>query len=165
MPEFSVNPARLDPYPNSKFLVKFDGKTPVPGIFRVSALKRTTAPIEHRTGSQPSDDHLAPGLTSWEPIVLERGRTHDTAFEDWADLVWSDAGGISLAKFRKDIRIELLDEQGTTVMAFNVHRAWPSEYVALSQLDADAVGTAVESLTLQHEGFTRDLGVREPKET
>jgi phage tail-like protein len=165
MPEFSVNPTRVDPYPNSKFVVKFDGKTPVPGIFRVSALKRTTAAIEHRTGSEPSDDHLAPGLTSWEPIVLERGRTHDTAFEDWANLVWSDTGTISLAKFRKDIRIELLDEQGTTVMAFNVRRAWPSEYVALGQLDADSVTTAVETLTLEHEGFVRDLGVKEPKET
>jgi len=97
--------------------------------------------------------------------VLERGRTHDTAFEDWANLVWSDTGTISLAKFRKDIRIELLDEQGTTVMAFNVRRAWPSEYVALGQLDADSVTTAVETLTLQHEGFVRDLGVKEPKET
>ena len=165
MPEFSVNPARVDPYPNSKFVVKFDGKTPVPGIFRVGPLKRTTAPIAHRTGTEQSEDHLAPGLTSWEPIVIERGRTHDTAFEDWANLVLNDAGTISLAKFRKDIRIELLDEQGTPVMAFTVHRAWPSEYVALGQLDADDVTSAVETLTLQHEGFTRDLGVKEPKET
>ena len=165
MAEFSVNPARVDPYANSKFLVKFDGKTPVPGIFRVSALKRTTAAIGHRTGSEHSEDHLVPGLTSWEPIVLERGRTHDTAFEDWANLVWSDAGTMSLAKFRKDIRLELLDEQGTTVMAFTIHRAWPSEYVALGQLDADDVSTAVETLTLQHEGFTRDTAVMEPKET
>jgi phage tail-like protein len=165
MAEFSVNPARVDPYPNSKFVVKFDGKTPVPGIFRVSALKRTTAAIGHRTGSEHSEDHLAPGLTSWEPIVLERGRAHDTAFEDWANLVWNESGAMSLATFRKDIRIELLDEQGTVVMAFNIRRAWPSEYVALGPLDADDVSTAVETLTLQHEGFTRDLGVKEPKET
>jgi phage tail-like protein len=165
MAEFSVNPQRVDPYPNSKFLVKFDGKTPVPGIFRVSALKRVTAPIAHRTGAEQSEDHLAPGLTAWEPIVLERGRTHDSSFEDWANLVWDQSGKMSLKNFRKDIRIELLDEQGTTVMAFNVRRAWPSEYVALGPLDSDAATTAVETLTLQHEGIVRDTGVQEPAET
>jgi phage tail-like protein len=163
--EFSVNAQRVDPYLNSKFVVKFDGKTPVPGIFRVSSLKRITAPVAHRTGTEESEDHLAPGMTTWEPIVLERGRTHDTAFEDWANLVWTQGSKMSLTKFRKDIRIELQDEQGTTVMAFNVQRAWPSEYVALGPLDADAPATAVETLTLQHEGIVRDLGVKEPAET
>jgi phage tail-like protein len=72
---------------------------------------------------------------------------------------------MSLKKFRKDIRIELLDEQGTTVMAFNVRRAWPSEYIALGPLDSDTPTTAVETLTLQHEGIVRDTGVTEPAET
>jgi phage tail-like protein len=165
VPEFSVNPSRIDPYLNSKFVVKFDGKNPVPGVFRVSSLKRITAPVAHRTGTEQSEDHLAPGTTSWEPIVLERGRTHDTAFEDWANLVWIQGGKISLAKYRKDIRIELLDEQGTTVMAFMVRRAWPSEYVALGPLNAEVAATAVETLTLQHEGIERDLAVKEPVET
>lgn len=165
MAEFTVNTQRTDPYLNSKFVVKFDGKTPVPGIFRVSSLKRITAPLAHRAGTAPSEDHLEPGLTSWEPIVLERGRTHDTSFEDWANLVWTQGGKISLAKYRKDIRIELQDEQGTTVMAFNVQRAWPSEYVALGPLDAEAPATAVETLRLQHEGIVRDTGVQEPLET
>jgi phage tail-like protein len=165
VPEFSVNPQRLDPYQNDRFRVKFDGKTPVPGIVRVSGLRRSTAALVHRAGGDPADDHLAPGLTTWEPIVLERGRTHDTSFEDWANLVYTEGKPMSLATFRKDIRIELLNEQGTPVLAWNVFRAWPSEYVALGPLDSDASATAVESLTLQHEGFERDLGVKEPKET
>jgi phage tail-like protein len=163
--EFSVNAQRIDPYLNSKFVVKFDGKTPVPGIFRVSSLKRITAPVAHRTGTEQSEEHLAPGMTTWAPIVLERGRTHDTSFEDWANLVWTQGGVMSPAKFRRDVRIELQDEQGTTVMAFTVQRAWPSEYVPLGPLDADAPATAVETLTLQHEGVVRDLAVKEPKET
>jgi len=57
------------------------------------------------------------------------------------------------------------ERQGTPVMAFNVMRAWPSEYVALGQLVADESATAVETLTLQHEGIERDPGVKEPAET
>ncbi len=165
MAEFSVNPQRRDPYLNSRFVVKFDGKTPVPGIFRVSGLKRITAPVAHRAGTEENEDRLSPGMTTWEPIVLERGRTHDPSFEDWANLVWNEGSKMSLKKYRKDVRIELLDEQGTTVMAFTVFRAWPSEYVALGPLDAEVAATAVETLTLQHEGFARDAGVQEPLET
>ena len=33
--------------------------------------------------------------------------------------------------FRKDITIELFNEAGQKVMAFNVFRCWPSEYAAL----------------------------------
>jgi phage tail-like protein len=165
MSEFTVNPQRKDPYPSSRFVVKFDGKTPVPGIFRVSGLKRITAVMPHRSGGEVTEDRVSPGITTWEPIVLERGRTHDTSFEDWANLVWNEGGEMSLAHYRKDIRIELLDEQGKTVMAFNITRAWPSEYLALGPLDADASEVALETLTIQHEGFKRDLGVKEPLET
>lgn len=64
MAEFTVNPKRADPYSNSKFRVKFGGKTPVPGIFRVSGLKRIAAPLPHRTGAEESEDRVSPGTTS-----------------------------------------------------------------------------------------------------
>ena len=164
VPEFTVNPTRHDPYPSSKFLVRFDGQV-VPGVVRVSGLKRTTAPVPHRTGAEDSEDRISPGITTWDPIVLERGRTHDRAFEDWANLVWREGGRMSLRNYRKDIRVELLNEQGTLVMAFVIRRAWPSEYVALGPLDATAASTAMETLTLQHEGIERDVAVAEPLET
>ena len=56
------------------------------------------------------------GHDDGEPIVLECGGTHDTALEDCANLLWTQDGKMSLTKFRKDIRTELQDEQGTTVM-------------------------------------------------
>ena len=164
MPQFSVNPSRLDPYKSFRFRVKWDNKV-VPGIFRVSPLRRTTAAIDQRSGTDPSEDHRSPGRTDWGPILLERGRTHDTAFEDWANLVWNESGEMSLKKFRKDVVIELENEQGVTVMAFTVHRAWPSEYVALGPLDSESEAVAVESLTLEHEGWERDPAVKEPAET
>ena len=88
MARFSRNPARLDPYKAFKFRVKWDGRY-VAGVSKVSALKRTTEVVEHREGGDPSSSHKAPGRTMYEPITLERGVTHDTEFEKWANKVWS----------------------------------------------------------------------------
>src|SRR5437868_9720475 len=163
MAEFSVNTHRVDPYKNFRFRVKWDNKY-VPGLVRVSPLRRVTAVVEERAGGDVDEPRRSPGTTTWAPIVLERGRTHDTAFEDWANLVFGVGGSMSLAKFRKDVVVELLNEQGTTVMAFRVHRAWPSEYAPLGQLNADGGETLLETLVLEHEGFERDLAVLEPEE-
>ena len=39
----------------------------------------------------------APGTTSFDPIILERGITHDTTFEDWAALAYSPVGEVNAA--------------------------------------------------------------------
>jgi phage tail-like protein len=163
--EFSVNSNRHDPYKNFKFRVKWDGRY-VAGVSKVSALKRVTDVIEYREGGDPSSSRRSAGQTRFEPVTLERGVTHDTAFEDWANSVWrygaplgSEAG---LANFRKDVYLEFLNEAGQLVLAYKIHRCWPSDYVALPDLAANAV--ALESITLQNEGFERDASVTEPKE-
>jgi phage tail-like protein len=108
-----------------------------------------------------------PGITSFEPIVIERGLTHDAAFEKWANLVFNLQGdaAMSLRNYHKDIAIELLNHQGVIVMAFKVYRCWVSEYQALSELEAAAGCLAIERLVLQHEGWERDTSVSEPHET
>ena len=167
MPEFTVNPARVDPYKNYKFRVKWDGKY-VAGISRVSPLKRTTEVVEHREGGDPSASHKSPGLTKYEPITLERGVTHDTAFEDWANLVWKFGAGlgaeVALKEFRKDIIIEFYNEAGQLVLAYKVHRCWVSEYQALPELDADANAVAIQHIKLENEGWERDPDIAEPVE-
>lgn len=168
MAQFTVNPHRCDPYKDFKFRVKWDGSY-VAGVSRISGLKRTTEVVNYREGSAPSVVRRLPGQTTYEPIVLERGRTHDIEFEQWANKVWnlnSNLGSeVSLKDFRKDIVIQLLNEAGQVVMAFMVYRCWPSEYVALGELDANGGScVAVESITLQHEGWQRDQEVTEPVE-
>ena len=167
MAQFSVNAQRFDPYKNFKFRVKWDGRH-VAGISRVSALRRVTEVIEHREGGDPSSSRKSPGRTTYEPITLERGLTHDPAFEDWANRVWRlGAGGseVSLRDFRKDITIELYNEAGQLVIAYVVHRCWVSEFQALPDLDANTGSVAFQSITLQNEGWERDTAVVEPKET
>ena len=166
MPQFSVNANRFDPYKNFKFRVKWDGRY-VAGISRVSALRRVTEVIEHREGGDPSTSRKSPGRTRYEPITLERGVTHDAAFEDWANKVWRlGAGGseVSLRDFRKDISIELLNEAGQVALAYKIYRVWVSEYSALPELDASANAVAIQTLVLQNEGWERDTDVPEPTE-
>ena len=167
MAQFSVNPQRFDPYKNFKFRVKWDGQY-VAGISKVSALRRSTEVIEHREGGDPSSSRKSPGRTEYEAITLERGVTHDTEFEKFMNKVWNFGAGlgseVSLADFRKDIIIELLNEAGQTVLTYQVFRCWVSEFQALPDLDANANGVAIAKLKLENEGWERDYDVNEPSE-
>ena len=165
MAEFTVNPNRVDPYKNFKFRLKWDGRY-VAGVSKVSALKRTTEVVEHREGGDPSTSHKSPGRTTYDAVTLERGLTHDPAFEAWANKVGShgSAGAVSLHDFRKDVRLELLNEAGQVVKAYHIFRCWPSSYQAVPDLDANADAVAFERLVLENEGWERDTAVVEPQE-
>jgi phage tail-like protein len=167
MPSFSANPSRFDPYKNFKFRVRWDGRY-VAGISKVSALKRSTTPIEHREGGDPSMVRKSPGQTKYEPITLERGVTHDTEFERWANKVWNFGSGlgaeVSLKDFRKDIVIEAYNEAGQLAIAYRLYRCWVSEYQALPDLDASAGAIAIQTIKLENEGWERDYDVTEPTE-
>jgi phage tail-like protein len=166
MPQFTVNTTRIDPYKNFKFRVKWDGQV-VAGVSKVGALKRTTEVVSHREGGDVSTPRHSPASSKFEPITLERGVSFATEFRDWANLVYNHQGdgAVSLANFRKDITIELLNLQGTVVRAYHVFRCWVSEFTALPELDANANAIAFESITIQNEGFERDEAVVEVAET
>jgi phage tail-like protein len=169
-PQFPVNEHRFDPYKNFKFQVFFadNSSDPVAGVSKVSALTRSTEPIQHREGNSPNQVRISPGQTTYEAVTLERGVTHDLAFEQWASKIWNLGSGlgaeVSLKDFRRDIIIKLLNEAGQVTIAYNVFRCWVSQYQALPELDASANAVAIQTLTLQHEGFERDDSVTEPSE-
>lgn len=169
MAQFSVNAQRFDPYKNFIFLVFFEGQTkPVAGISKVSSLKRTTEVVEHREGGDPSTSRKSPGRTKYEAITLERGVTHDTEFEKWANKVWNYGSAlgaeVSLKDFRKNILIEMYNEAGQLAIRYKVFRCWVSEYQALPDLDANANAVAIQSIKLENEGWERDYEVNEPTE-
>ena len=167
MAQFSVNAQRFDPYKNFKFRVKWDGRY-VAGVSKVGALRRSTEVISHRDGGDPSSERKSPGQTTYEPITLERGVTHDLEFEQWANKAWTLRAGLgaesSLKDFRKDVIIEVYNETGQVVLAYRVYRCWVSEYTALPDLDASASAIAIQSIQLEHEGWERDEAVVEPTE-
>ncbi len=167
MAQFTVNAQRFDPYKNFKFRVKWDGKY-VAGISKVGALKRTTEVVKHREGGDPSMTRKSPGRTDYDAIMLERGVTHDTEFEKWANKVWDFKAGlgleVSLKDFRKDIIIEVYNEAGQLALAYKVYRCWVSEWQTLPDLDANANAVAIQHIKLENEGWERDLEVPEPAE-
>lgn len=165
MAQFTVSAHAPDPYRNFSFRVKWDGRY-VAGVTRMGALKRTTEVVELRDGGDPSRVRTLPGKTSYEPITLERGVTHDAEFEQWARAVPTVGSGSSaqgsVRDFRKDVTIEIYNEAGQLARAYRVLRCWVSQFQALPELDADANVVAIETIRLEHEGWERLHDIGEP---
>lgn len=168
-PQFTVNTQRYDPYKNFKFRVMWEGKY-VAGVSKVGGLTRTTHSHRRPRDTKPPVTRKSPGQTEYSAITLERGVTHDLEFENWANKVWNYGNSaqlgqeVSLQDFRKDITIELYNEAGQKVLAYQVHRCWVSEYTALPELDASANAVAIQTIKLENEGWERDTNVAEPSE-
>lgn len=185
MPLFPQATYRWDPYKNFRFVVSFidysAGKAsgtaiPVAAVSAVSPLKRTTEVVKHRDGADSGTMRKSLGPTDWDPVTLKRGITWDLDFENWANKVFNapqQRGGylasgmqlVSLQDFRKDVLIDLYDEGGTAQQRYYLYRCWPSEYIALPDLDGNGNAVAIQSLTLQTEGWWRDTTVTEKAET
>lgn len=166
-PQFTVNAHRYDPYRTFKFQVLIDGR-PVAGLRKMTALKRKTEAVKWRAAGDPSIERVMPGGTTYEPVTFEQGLTHDPVFENWANLVNSLEGdaATSLVRYRKDLVVNVLNLQGVVAISYKLARAWVSEYQALPDLDAgtmNAVG--IQSIVVQHEGWSRDRATPEPRET
>ena len=166
MAEFSVNATRFDPYKNFKFRVKWDGKF-VAGVSKMTALKRTTEVVRHRSGNDNSHDSPSPGRTTYEAVTLERGITHDVEFERWANMVHPYAGdaAMDLVNYKQELTLEVMDEKGLVALRYFLHRCWVSEFSATPDLDANANATAVEIVKLELEGWERDPATVEPDES
>jgi phage tail-like protein len=167
VPLFPVNTHRHDPYRTFKFQVLIDGKV-VAGLKKMGALKKKTLPVKWRASNDPSYERVMPGGTSWDPVILEQGLTHDPVFEAWANLVNNIQGdaAMSLKNYRKDIVVNVLNLQGQVAISYKLLRTWVSDYQALPDLDASSMSAVgIQSITLQIEGWERDASVAEPVET
>lgn len=165
---FPVNTSRFDPYKSYRFLVYFgQSTTAVAAVSKVSALKRSADVIDYKEGGNAI---ILKGLgrTKYEPITLERGVTQDTDFITWADFTQQLDNGhptTSLKNLRREIRIQLLNEEGQAVHGYIVHRCWVSEFQALPDLDAGASAVALEHIKLENEGWEVDPTITEVAET
>jgi phage tail-like protein len=170
--QFPANSHREDPYRNFKFRVKWDNEV-VAGLSKMSAIKRTTEVIEWREAGPTTASGLTrsavrklPGRSKMEPVTLEAGLSQDRQFLRWAEQVNNPLGdaAISLLNYRKTVTIEVLNLQGAPVLAFNLERAWVSEFQALPEMDANANAVAIQMLKLEYERFSLDQSVTEPVE-
>ncbi len=166
MPMFNVNAHRIDPYKNFRFRVSWDNTT-VAALSKMSAVKKMTEAIEWRAAADGGIVRKLPGRTKFEPITFEAGLTHDQQFLTWANQVNNPAGEAanSPLNYRKDVRVEVLNMQNEPVMAFNLIRAWASEFQALPEMDANANAIAIQTLKVEYENFVLDDGLVEPAES
>lgn len=146
----------LDPYKNYRFKVAFEGGAAIAGMTNVSALTRSTEVISFKPegGADVPSSCPTPGLNRYEPITMSRGITKSMQFHEWAGRL--NPSGYSNAEVRKDLRIELCDDAGVVKLTYHVYNCWVSQYNPLPDLDSIGNVIAVETITVQHEGWSRD---------
>ncbi len=164
-PGFPKNAKRIDPYKTFKFRVVMDNRT-VFGVSKVSALKRTTQVVPYPQGGQNNTDSKSPGRTTYDPITMERGITHDIEFEKWANMVHPYSGDtkMDLVNYKKELTLEVMNEKGHVALRYFLHNCWVSEFTAVPDLDASANTIAIERIQIQLEGWERDVDTKEPDE-
>jgi phage tail-like protein len=130
--------------------VMWDGEQ-IAGVRRVRGLGQLTELVTVHDGSDPNASRIIVGPTKFEAVTIERGITHDDAFEKWAQAMQQSAGPAP----RKDVRIELHDNERRITVAWVLRGALP---IKLEAPDLNAAGNdvAIEQLTLAYEGLDRD---------
>ena len=150
---------RFDPYRTFRFQILIEGR-PVAGLRKMTALKKTTEVVVWRTAGDPTHERKLPGGTKFEPITLEQGLTMDPVFENWANLVNKLNDPMSLAGFRKDIVINVMNMENKPAISYKLYDAWVAEYQALPEFDAGNTNTiGIQTIKLEHEGWERDRDV------
>jgi len=156
MPKFTSKLQITDPYKNFKFRIKMDDKY-VAGLSKSDILNKTTGIVSRREGGTPKTIHRLPGKPKSEAITCSTGITHDTTFEDWANLVNNFQGdaAMSLKNFRKNITIDVFNEANQKTQSYQAYNCWVSEYQAAPDLDAGANAVIIQTLKLENEGWER----------
>ena len=169
MAQFSVNAQRFDPYKNFKFRVKWDGR------YVAGRQQGRRAQAHDRGGRAPRGrrPELAaasrPGAPSTKPITLERGVTHDTEFEKWANKVWNFGSGLGAGGVAAGL------PQGRHHRGLQRGRAsWrsPTRSTAAGSRSTRRCPISTPTPTrsrsrhikLENEGWERDYDVAEPTE-
>jgi phage tail-like protein len=190
MPEQIINrfsSVATDPLRSFRFHVEFlppqQGGTVNPkitgfkgGFTQISGLGINTQSIAYREGGYNTTIHQIPGMTTFNPISLNRGVVvgNDQGMA-WMKHLFAAAAGDGIAlgtnDFRCDLKIYVMDhpaasnatattgpeagEGGANIpkMGFHVHNAWIST-LNYSDLDAGGNNIMVETIGLVHEGLS-----------
>ncbi len=136
-------------YPLAKFHFSVDwGGTKI-GFTEVSGLDVETEVIEYRDGAMPEySKKKMPGMQKYSNITLKRGTFQsDNEYYEW----WNTVQLNTIQ--RRDIIIQLLNEEHSPVVVWKVKNAWPTK-VQSTDLKGDGNETAIESIELVHEGLS-----------
>ena len=139
--------------------------TAVAGFTRVTGLRRGTDVIEHRAGDDEDKMSKLGGIVKYDQIVLAKGvvdssQNEGKAFLDWlAD--WYPNKKEESASVR-DVNINVKNKKGDVVRTYAFAEVWPSD-MEISDVDSRASDVMMESIVLQHEGFSiigKEMGTK-----
>ncbi|HWI93192.1 MAG TPA: phage tail protein [Flavisolibacter sp.] len=135
------------PIPVFHFTVDWGGTNV--GFSEVSGLTQEIQVIEYRDGKSPDYNTVKmPGLRKVTNIVMKRGISKgDNEFFKWLNTVKLNTIE------RRDLTINLLNENHEPVVTWKVLQAWPVK-VEGPGLKATGNEVAIESIELAHEGLT-----------
>lgn len=156
-----VRAGTADPLRTFKFTISWDSKV-VALVSKMSALKSTTTPVEWREGGASNTSRKLVGRTKYEPVTFEQGLVvASTEFETWVNRVntLGDFGTANNtgdnATFRQDVTVEVFDVDASSQVKYTLFGAWPSEYQAIPDLDANADNVGIKTLKLEIEGWAK----------
>jgi phage tail-like protein len=133
-------------YPLKKFHFQVDWAGARLGFTQICGLNFETDVIEYREGNSKTLNKIKlPGLVKYSNVVLKRGVfLNDFDFFAW----WQST--ILLSGFRRDVTIQLLDEEHKPVISWRLRNAWPCR-LSYDCLNAETSEILIESLELAHE--------------
>ncbi|CAM1358292.1 MULTISPECIES: phage tail protein [Tenacibaculum] len=141
-------------YPIPKFSFKVNhGGTEI-NCTEVSGLDFQNETIEYRGGAD-SEYHKTkqPGMFKYSNITIKRGTFVDKSkqfYDQWAKTVYFQEDG---EKFRGDLTISLLDENGDPAVTWKAQNAYVTK-VQPTDLKADGNEIAIETAEFVHEKLT-----------
>lgn len=143
-------PDRKDPFRSFRFRLEIDGIQQA-GFSEATIPDSTSDVAEYREGTDPTTVRKLPGLTKYGNITLKWGATDSTElYEKWRKPV--EDGKIRDA--RKNVAVEILNDDGSPAARWEFSNAWPSKYDA-PDLNAKGNDVAIETLEIVHEGMRR----------
>ena len=93
--------------------------------------------------------HRLPKKTSYDNLTLKRGLyAQDSEMQEWVTGTLQE--GLLAFVVPKDIIITLMDENGTQVMGWNFHRAYPVKW-SVSGLNSMQSAVVIESIELAYQ--------------
>lgn len=138
--------SRQDPLRGYRFLIQIDGIMSG-GFTRVKGLSREVKHESYREGGVNDYEHKLITQVSYPALVLERGLALDDLWK------WAQAVADGEVK-RKTIQIQLQNEAGEKMFAWQIEQALPVKWAA-SDLDAQSSQIVMESLELAHHGLRK----------
>jgi phage tail-like protein len=141
---------RVDPFRSFNFSLVIDN-VPRGAFSECGGLTAEGDAVDYREGTDvPLNVRKLVGLRKYTNITLKRGYTQDNSLWQWYRNI---ANGLP---DRRNVTIELLNEQRTPVLRWHAENAWINK-IEGPALKASGNEVAIESVELVHEGLTLEI--------